>query len=233
MGKTPLVRALQRFFPELKKSFQSIVLYNSRSPRPGEQDGIQYHFRPRNQIEDLRKENQYVVMEARGDLQALDFEELHTLLERGDVLYEGNPMVGRMLRTHPRLASFTRLSIFLSPLSHEEISWIQDQCRVDLTEFVADVMRRKLLRRTHRHSGPPSLRQLEDIERRAGSAYSELREGWQFDYVIPNHDGEDSDHWEQFPYPIGDARRTLMAVAALLRGDVPSCAEVWNEDLVP
>ena len=47
---------------------------------------------------------------------------------------------------------------------------------------------------------------LEDIEKRASSAYRELQEAWRFDHVIPNHDGEDSDNWEAFYYLIGDAR---------------------------
>jgi hypothetical protein len=33
----------------------------------------------------------------RGDLQALDLEDLQSLLSRGDVIYEGNPTVGGWL----------------------------------------------------------------------------------------------------------------------------------------
>jgi guanylate kinase len=51
--------------------------------------------------------------------------------------------------------------------------------------------------------------------------------------VIPNHDGEDSDHWEAFYYLIGDARKTLDAFAALLKGSVPPAVEKWEEDLLP
>ena len=51
--------------------------------------------------------------------------------------------------------------------------------------------------------------------------------------MIPNHDGEDSDHWEAFYYPIGDARKTLAAFAALLKGEVAAGVEKWEEDLLP
>jgi guanylate kinase len=51
-------------------------------------------------------------------------------------------------------------------------------------------------------------------------------------YVIPNHDGEDSDSWEAFYYPIGDARQALNAVAALIEGVVPSGAEKWGAELL-
>src|SRR5205823_14285552 len=63
VGKSPLAKALRRFHPDLSAKLQPIVLYNSRSPRPGERDGEDYHFRPREQIEALRDRERYVVME--------------------------------------------------------------------------------------------------------------------------------------------------------------------------
>jgi guanylate kinase len=94
-------------------------------------------------------------------------------------------------------------------------------------------MRRKLLRRTRRQKGELSVKDLENIETRASSAYRELQDACHFQYVIPNHDGEDSDHWEAFYYPIGEARQSLQAVVALLEGAVPTCAEHWEEALLP
>jgi guanylate kinase len=93
-------------------------------------------------------------------------------------------------------------------------------------------MRRKLLRRTQRQRGTLDASDLEVIERRARSAYGELRQAWLFDHVIPNHDGEDSEHWDAFPEPIGDARRAVHAFAALLGGETPSLAERWDERLL-
>src|SRR5206468_2378952 len=72
VGKTPLAKALGRFHPDLSAKLQPIVLYNSRPPRPGERDGEDYHFRSREQIEALRDRERHVVMDLRGDLQALD-----------------------------------------------------------------------------------------------------------------------------------------------------------------
>ena len=94
-------------------------------------------------------------------------------------------------------------------------------------------MRRKLLRRTKRQKINLSLKDLENIENRVASAIVELREGWKFDFVIPNHDGEDSEHWDAFYYPIGDARKALLAFAALLQGETPPGVEKWEKDLVP
>ena len=169
----------------------------------------------------------------RGDLQALNVEELKTLLDRSDAFFEGNPFVGRVLQTHPLLADVAHLSIFMSPLSADEIVFLKvPERNISLQEFVTDVVRRKLLRRTRRQQGELSLKDLENIETRASSAYDEMKEAWRFQYVIPYHDGEDSDNREAFYYPIGDARRSLHAVVALLQeGAVPPGIERWGEDL--
>jgi len=233
VGKSPLHKALGRFYPELSERLHKLVLYNSRSPRPGEVDGKDYHFRTREQVESLKSDDRYAVLEVRADVQALDIHELESLLEQGDVLFEGNPFVGRALQTHPRLANVKRLSIFISPLSKEEIAELRAQDKnISLQDLLTDVQRRKLLRRTTRQKQILSLKDLEDIEKRASSAYRELQQAWHFDHVIANHDGEDSDNWEAFYYPIGDARKTLEALAALLKGDISSNIEKWDQNLL-
>ncbi len=233
-GKSPLDKALGRFYPELRDTLRKLVLYNSRAPRPGEVDGVDYHFRLRSQVEALRAEDRYAVLDVRGDLQALDVEELHVMLQESSAFFEGNPFVGRALQTHPRLAGIDRLSVFLSPLSREEIIYLKAPERhLSLPDLVTDLMRRKLLRRTRRQKLELSAKDLENIETRARSAYGELKEAWHFEYVIPNHDGEDSDNWEAFYYPLGDARKALNAFAALLESRISPHAEKWEEDLIP
>jgi guanylate kinase len=234
VGKTPLDRALGRFYPELRNRLRKLVLFNSRAPRPGEVDGVDYHFRTPSQVEALRADNRYAVLDVRGDLQAVDLEELQRLLEHGDAIFEGNPFVGLTLLTHPRLAHVDRLGVFLSPLSREEILYLKAPERnLSFPALVADIMRRKLLRRTRRQKTELSAKDLENIETRASSAYVELKEARHFQYVIPNHDGEDSDNWEAFYYLIGDARKSLNAFVALLQGTVPAEVEEWEEGLVP
>jgi guanylate kinase len=97
---------------------------------------------------------------------------------------------------------------------------------------LTDVMRRKLLRRTQRQKSILSLKDLENIERRAASAYSELKEAWHFEHVIPNHDGEDSENWDAFYYPVGDARKALLAFADLVDGRLPPLVEKWDEQFL-
>jgi guanylate kinase len=233
VGKSPLAKVLAKFFPEWKSRFQSLVLYNTRSPRPGERDGFDYHFRTREHVEALRSNSRYAVLDVRGDLQAVDLGELHSLLDSANVMYEGNPFVGITLLTHPLLANIPRLSVFLSPLSKTEIIYLRSPERnVDLREFVSDVMRRKLLRRTRRQKGELSAKDLENIEKRAASAYAELQTAWHFDHIIPNHDGEDSDNWDAFYYPLGDARNSLLAFVALLEGRTIHGVEKWDAELL-
>jgi len=235
VGKGPLHRALKRFYPDQERRLQKLVLYNSRSPRPGEQDGLDYHFRPREDIEALRDQDGYIVLDVRGDLQGLDVANLRQILEgEYDAFFEGNPFVPLELLSSPLLADVSKLSAFLSPLSRAEIEYLRESARgIPLPAFVTDVMRRKLLRRTQKQKGILSLRDLENVERRASSAYREMQLAWHFDYVIPNHDGEDSENWDAFYYPIGDARRALLAMATILGGGQTPYAEKWDSSLLP
>jgi guanylate kinase len=232
VGKSPLVKALAQFHPELCKTLQPLVLYNSRSPRPGERDGEAYHFRPREEIDGLRERENFVVMDVRGDLQALDLEELRGLLGKGDVLFEGNPFIGCTLLTHQKLKGVESLSIFISPLGRQELSFLKEQSGADVESLVTDVMRRKLLRRMQRQKALLSQKDLEEVERRAGSSFRELAMAHHFQHVIVNHDGEDSENWNAFYFPLGDARRTLNAFVALLQGFDVRGIEQWEKDFI-
>jgi guanylate kinase len=233
VGKSPLAKALARLHPDLHKSLQPLVLYNSRQARPGEMDGVDYYFRSRSEIEELHGKEGFIVMDVRGDLQALDLAELDQSLSRGHVFFEGNPFFGRALQTHPSLANKNSLSIFMAPLSRHEILFLKEaKPGVSLPDLVTDVMRRKLLRRTRRQKGELSSKDLENIERRASSAYAELREAQHFQFVIPNHDGEDSENWDAFFYPLGDAGKALDAFVSLLTNEVLPWVENWEEDLI-
>ncbi len=233
VGKSPLNKALQKFYPELSKSLQPLILYNSRAPRPGEVEGVDYYFRNTEDVKALSKDERYVVLDVRGDIQALDLEELHGLLKNGDVFFEGNPYVGRALQIHSSMQDIKRLSVFMSPLSREEILYLKTpELKTNLPDLLTDIMRRKLLRRTRRQKTELSQKDLENIERRASSAYKELLDAHFFDFVIPNHDGEDSENWDAFYYPVGDARKSLLAFVGLLQGKTSSYLEKWENHLV-
>jgi guanylate kinase len=233
IGKGPLYKALQKFYPDLTSKLNYLVCYDSRAPRPGELEGIDFYFRTREFIESLRGKKDYLVVEYRGDMLAVDFSELRKLLTEGDVFFEGNSIVSKALLDFCNKEDIEHLSIFLSPLSMEEIQYLKSQKRnINLEDFITDIMRRKLLRRTQKQKTILSAQDLANIEVRASFAFSEIRQAYHFDYVIPNHDGEDSDNWDAFYYPIADARKTLLCLTAILRGENNSYFEKWPQNLL-
>jgi guanylate kinase len=235
VGKGPLFHALKTFYPELANRLIPIVLYNSRDPRPGEEEGVAYYFRSKAEIEKLGNQSGYILANVRGDLQALELASIERILASGqDAFFEGNPFIPNKLREANALDNIPTLSAFLSPLSREEVLFLSDPVqRADLGKTLTDIQRRKLLRRTTRQKTILSLKDLENIEQRASSAIVELREAWKFDYVIPCHDGEGNDNWDAFYYPVADARKALLAFASLLHGDeTPVNVEKWEKELV-
>lgn len=235
IGKGPLYKALRRFYPDLAGKFRQLVLFNDRSPRPGEEEGVDYFFRPRGEIEALRDRDGYIVADVRGDLQALEVAQIQRIMDAGHIpFFEGNPFVPGRLREAGLFERFPTLSVFLSPLSREEILYFKAPERgVDLNKFVSDVQRHKLLHRTHRQKVHLSLRDFENIEKRCASALLEMREAWKFDYVIPLHDAEGHVNWDAYYYPIGSARKAMVAFASLLQEKIPTDVEQWTEDLIP
>jgi len=233
VGKGPLMAAMGRFYPEIVGELHTLVLYNSRSARPGEEDGVDYHFRRRQEIEELRGEEGWLVMDVRGDLQAVELGKLEEMLVEGDVFFEGNPFVGSEILGYAGDKGVESVGVFLSPLSKDEIGFLKGQAeRVDIESFVADVMRRKLLRRMSRQKSLMSKLDLEEVERRACSAWREMKMAGQFGCVIANHDGEDSENWDMFYWPIGDARRTMLALVELLKSGESKLAEKWEREIL-
>ncbi len=228
VGKSPLFRALGHFYPDLLKGTKPLILYNDRRPRPNEKDGVDYYFRSTEYVQGLRRKKDFLVFEVRGDLQAVDVKELKGNLEKQDVLFEGNPFVGSRLLGFGPLKKTDKISVFISPLCMEEILHFRSsRGAAGLDEIVTDIMRRKLSRRTRHQKGMITGPAREDIERRARSAFGELKYAYLFDFVIPNHDGEDSENWQAFGYPVGDARRTMLALVDILTRGACPMAEIW------
>lgn len=235
VGKGPLHNALRRFYPDLAGRLTKVILYNSRDPRPGEREGVDYYFRSRVEIEEIARKPGFASADVRGDLHAIEIAPIGKIIEEGkNAFFEGNPFIAEKLGEGEELRKIPTLKVFLSPLTKEEVLYLKDPAQGPILEkLLTDIMRRKLLRRTKRQKTNLSLKDLENIERRAASAIVELREAWKYDYVIPNHDGEDSENWDAFYYPVGDARRALLSFAALLTGESPPGVEQWDRDLVP
>jgi guanylate kinase len=233
VGKSPLHRTVEKFYPEIAKKIKKIVLYNSRSPRPGEIDGVNFHFKNRSFIEQFGQKQQFIVMDVRGDLQALDIAHLQDVLKTKDAIFEGNAYIGATLIQHPSLKDIEKISVFISPLSKDDIESLKQFGTLNIADTITDIMRRKLLRRTQKQKGILSLADLENIEKRAKSAYAEIKYAHLFDCIVPNYDGEDSENWDAFYYPIGSARKTLHAFVSLVQNTPASCCiEKWDKDYI-
>ncbi|MGQ9630879.1 MAG: hypothetical protein ACUVXI_11315 [bacterium] len=218
VGKSPLLRALRRVHPEIE--FGRITLYTSRSPRPGERDGVDYHFRSAEFIQGLPRDR-YLVGKTRNIVQAVDLQEIEGLWERwnliiGDLFYT----LGRGLISHPRVRDapyeIEVKTVFLSPLSEDEITaLVKHSPQLSPRDVVARVMLRKLLRRALQQNHSLTLEALEDINVRAASAYEEMTGAKDYTDIIVNHDGEESDNWLYTP-PIGEAGKTLEAFVEII-----------------
>ena len=233
IGKSPLLRALRRFYPAVWATMRPLVLYSDRSPRPGEHDGVDYYFRERPYIEDLDGKPGYLVLPVRRDLQALEIAQVLRALDEGlSPVFDGNAYIAEALMSAVELLHVPKLTCFMSPLNLEEITYLQAQPDLDLAETVCQIMCGKLRRRAMRLKGVLTDQDDVDIEARARAAYAELQYAPQFDWILPNHDGEDSDDWELVGYPLGDARRCLQDFAAILQGRKPRWAEKWPDGVI-
>jgi len=230
IGKSKLEKVFRRWYPELATGFKKLVLFTGREPRSGEVEGKDYFFRSVAEIEAKREDKRFVVFNVRGNVQALDMVALNEDVDNHQVLFEGNTFVGQALMNSPLTKDLPKLSLFISPLSSDEINDIRaHEKNIDFSVYIKDMMRRKLQRRAEmfgKKSDP------ENIEIRASEAFTELRMAWKFDYIIPNHDGEDSENWEDFGFPIGDARETVKTFVQIIKDQNAPKSEKWSKTIL-
>jgi guanylate kinase len=218
VGKTPLLKALRRVYPEL--SFGTLVLYISRKPRPGERDGVDFHFRTEQEIRALPPER-FLVAKGRVVWQAIDLEEARRVLESSSlVIVEIYPTLGKMLMSHPRVRDFMQgfelRTVFLSPLHPEELDSLA-RSFPSRQEALAAVMLHKLVQRSLQQGKLITLEELDDLRARALKASEEMELASDYTDIIVNHDGEDSANW-RFTPPLGDAGRALRTFAEIIMG---------------
>jgi len=233
VGKTPLKEVFKNFYQDIYTQLRPIILYTSRPIRPGEIEGVNYFFRSIKEFKKLNRDSNFIVFKVHNDYQAIDKTIIDEMIQEHDMFFEGNTTVGRLFQTHPDLADIKKLTIFLSPLSGQELIELRLRGKKYMRETVQKIMRQKLLRRLKQFGSDLDSNSIEDLQRRASDAYVELKEAHHFDYIIPNHDGEDSENWNQSLLPSGDAGRALDAFAAILSNKSHPNIENWEENLVP
>lgn len=235
VGKGELYRAVTTFYPEIDESTEPIKVITSGPFHPGEFSDVEYLVLPEEEVEALSKQKNTISIKIQNSIRVIRTEDVLAILDREKepFLLCSTQMAVEVINSH-LLSEITRISVFLSPLSWDEVVYITDPARgISLPEFVSELMRRKLLNLMKSSKGVLSKPDLEIVERLALIAYPEMQNAWQFNAVLPLHDGEDSHHWQAFKYPIGDARKALLAFAALIQGRGAELAERWVRGLLP
>ena len=234
VGKTPLIQALKNRNPELMNLYQPLILYNNRSKRPGEVDGGSYHFCTTKRILEISSLQDHELVKVRNDLHLIDYSWIKAALaEKKRIFFEGNVYVAQRLLEYAKQSNMPILSIFITPISKDEIIEIvkiDPQC---VEKIVFDIMYAKQLGRLEKLKIRKNQQVMSDVLTRASNAYNELRYAHLFSRIIPNYAGEDSDLWNAFPLPLGPARNTLLAVEDLLSGKSSHLSETWPSTLIP
>ena len=154
-GKTSLTRALLACESDIELS----VSYTSRAPRPGEDDGVHYHFVSRSEFEAMIARGEFFEHAVvHGDLKGTGRAAVAQALAKGrDVLLEIDWQGARQVREKMRGC----VSIFILPPSREELE-------------------RRLRTRASDSE--------EVIRRRLADARRDLEHAAEFDYVLVNDD---------------------------------------------
>lgn len=132
-GKTTLSRMLQEEFPNLGFS----VSYTTRPPRPGEKDGVDYHFIDDPAFDRMVEEKRFVEWaNIHGYRYGTAFEAIDQALEQGrDMIFDVDYQGGRGLR-----ASFTdAVMVFVLPPS---IKVLEERLKRRATESKDNINRR-------------------------------------------------------------------------------------------
>lgn len=158
-GKTTLIHSLLAHGLAERGNLEFSVSHTTRAPRPGEEDGVDYHFVDPTTFRTMLSEDRFLEWaEVHGNHYATSKDEVFSRLQRGvDVLLDIDVQgAERVMAQHPEATS-----IFVMPPSYR-----------DLEE------------RLHRRG----LDDPEQIERRLAVSLWEIRRYRQYQYVIINDD---------------------------------------------
>ncbi len=224
VGKTPLIAAIAKFFPEIQLYLVPVIKSEGSrpdGPRPDEKalfEDIRY-FRSAEEIIGLAWDPRYLVHKEGdngGNPHAIDLDEI---MKPGLVVVETCPTLVSRLK---EIKWLNVTSVFLSPLSFREIKNLYVQ-GVDLEVYVSRLIEETLRQRTAYYGRDPQEPVTNyDISSRAKSAYYDLMHAPMYDHVLVNRDGEGRPNWRREPYgrftgrPMGDALKTMEAFAHIL-----------------
>ncbi|KAJ3745547.1 guanylate kinase/L-type calcium channel beta subunit [Lentinula detonsa] len=134
VGKSTL---LQRLFAEFPDKFGFSVSHTTRAPRPGEQDGKQYHFVTREKFLALRQEGAFIESaEFSGNFYGTSFQTVREVQEKGrrcilDIEAQGVRQI--------KATDLNPIYCFISPPS---LTSLRERLRARGTETEASIQKR-------------------------------------------------------------------------------------------
>ncbi|MFA6385022.1 MAG: hypothetical protein WCY10_06645, partial [Candidatus Omnitrophota bacterium] len=196
VGKSPLWEQLKRLYPD---SFARIVLYTSRSMRPGEQEGVDYKFRAPDQIRQLAKDapDLFATMMVQSDIQGLDLRDVDAAVKSGKtaIAEVSVDWADYLKKQYPDKI----YSIFISPLTDEEIALRAGTSGINADQVIYEEMKERQDERNPEKPTAPEKREV-----RAKNAIDEMSRRSSYDKVIINSDLRDiKAHAERWNGPEG------------------------------
>lgn len=152
-GKTSICREILRIFPELRQS----ISYTTRAMRPGERDGVDYHFVDRETFDRMIADGAFVEWAlVHGNCYGTALQTLRSASEQGaDVLLDIDFQGAEQLRG----SGLNGVFIFILPPDMDELRKRLDFRNTDDAEVIA---------------------------RRMANAVVEIAESVKFDYIVVN-----------------------------------------------
>jgi guanylate kinase len=131
-GKTSLCNRLRQEFPKLGFS----VSYTTRQPRPGETDGVEYHFVSHSRFQEMAANDEFAEYAmVHGNMYGTAARQVSTALEQGrDLLFDIDFQGGRQLRNRFRDEV---VLVFILPPSLRELERRLRQRATDAAEVIA------------------------------------------------------------------------------------------------
>jgi len=237
VGKSPLTAAVKKFQPEIK--FVQVAVIKSKEsrydkPRPDELAVWKNPdcWRMMAEIETLKNNPRFVVDYCHGFAQVIDLDKIINAPTEA-VLMESYYTMAQKIVKSGYLSGVEIKRVFLSPLSCEEISALND-----VPYAIRALMMFKQYQRAKFHGRTIDRLWLADMRQRIGDAINEIKVACDYDYVIVNRSGEGSADWRRnndgtfFDKPCNDAGEATDCLADILAGKIPTSAEHWRCDLI-
>ncbi len=243
-GKSVIFEAIKKYYPHIKTS--EIVVTRSKESRPNclprdkKEESVwnnEYYFRFSNEIKALQNNPRYLTGQIRPQVddnptwQAIDLDKIKNA--QSTIFIEAYHTLGAKLLENEYLKDYNKISIFLTPVSLEQMNETKF-ARRDVQDYIFGTMMSRLnLRSRFQNNGSLSDKSFMENSIRAKDAYYELKSARNYSHVIHSPIAE-GPGWNINPdgsfigKPQGDALKTLESVVEILNTGNSKNTENWK-----